>query len=384
MEEHERRPAAALEHATAGAARGLDRAPLHRRAFREDHDDHRRGFYPGAPGPCSAIDTPGAFPHYGRALWSGTQTSSSSERESSAARRPISSPGGACAWSSWSAATVHGEQSRKNWGFVRQQGRDPSELPLMMESNRFWRGLEAELGADIEWVQGGNLALAADDERMALFERVAARRARLRASTAASSRRPILPTSFPGSPGAWAGGLYTPSDGHADPEKATDALARAAVAHGREHPPRVRGGGRRHSRRRGRARSSTERGEIAHLLGGLRGGGVVVAARADPRPRAAAALGPRHGGAHDAGAARHARAPSGRRAWPSASGATAASTSPRAAPSTTTSRSIPCARSASSCRTSGRTRRCSASTWGARSGAACARPCRDRRRGASR
>ena len=68
-------------------------------------------------------------------------------------------------------ATVHGEQSRKNWGFVRQQGRDPSELPLMMESNRFWRGLEAELGADIEWVQGGNLALAADAERMALFER---------------------------------------------------------------------------------------------------------------------------------------------------------------------------------------------------------------------
>ena len=30
-----------------------------------------------------------------------------------------------CGWPSWSAATVHGEQSRKNWGFVRQQGRDP-------------------------------------------------------------------------------------------------------------------------------------------------------------------------------------------------------------------------------------------------------------------
>src|SRR5262245_55297226 len=64
-----------------------------------------------------------------------------------------------------------GEQSRKNWGFVRQQGRDPFEVPLMMEANRIWRGLEAELGADIEWVQGGNLALAADAARMALFER---------------------------------------------------------------------------------------------------------------------------------------------------------------------------------------------------------------------
>src|SRR5438094_844353 len=63
-----------------------------------------------------------------------------------------------------------GEQSRKNWGFVRQQGRDPLEMPLVMEANRLWRGLQRELGADIEWVQGGNLALAADDTRMARLE----------------------------------------------------------------------------------------------------------------------------------------------------------------------------------------------------------------------
>ena len=65
---------------------------------------------------------------------------------------------------------VPGEQSRKNWGFDRQQGRDPLEVPLVMEANRLWRGLERELGADVEWVQGGNLALAADAERMARLE----------------------------------------------------------------------------------------------------------------------------------------------------------------------------------------------------------------------
>ncbi|HVG80600.1 MAG TPA: FAD-dependent oxidoreductase, partial [Patescibacteria group bacterium] len=65
---------------------------------------------------------------------------------------------------------VPGEQSRKNWGFVRQQGRDPLELPLVVEANRLWQGLERELNADIEWVQGGNLALAADESRMARFE----------------------------------------------------------------------------------------------------------------------------------------------------------------------------------------------------------------------
>ena len=127
--------------------------------------------------------------------------------------------------------TVHGEQSRKNWGFVRQQGRDPSELPLVVEANRLWRGLEAELDADVEWTQGGNLALAANAERMALFEAwlPAAREAGL--DTRLLTPRELSAV-VPGLAGGWAGGLYTPSDGHADPAKATDALARAAVAHG--------------------------------------------------------------------------------------------------------------------------------------------------------
>src|SRR5262245_36020508 len=126
---------------------------------------------------------------------------------------------------------VHGEQSRKNWGFVRQQGRDPQELPLAMEANRLWRGLEAELDADLEWVQGGNLALAADGERMGRFEAwlSTAREAGLDTRVLGPAE---LERVIPGLGGRWAGGLYTPSDGHADPEKATDALARAAAAHG--------------------------------------------------------------------------------------------------------------------------------------------------------
>ena len=126
---------------------------------------------------------------------------------------------------------VPGEQSRKNWGFVRQQGRDPLEVPLVMEANRLWQGLERELGADVEWVQGGNLALAADAERMARLEAwlPVAREFGL-------DTRPLrardLDAVVPGLAGGWVGGLYTPGDGHADPEKATDAFARAAVAQG--------------------------------------------------------------------------------------------------------------------------------------------------------
>jgi glycine/D-amino acid oxidase-like deaminating enzyme len=124
-----------------------------------------------------------------------------------------------------------GEQSRKNWGFVRQQGRDPSELPLVMEANRLWRGLEQELGTDVEWIQGGNLALAADAARLGLFEEWLGVARPFGLDTRLLRPRD-LPGVVPGLGGDWAGGMHTPSDGHADPGKATDAFARAAVAHG--------------------------------------------------------------------------------------------------------------------------------------------------------
>ncbi|PWU23806.1 MAG: FAD-dependent oxidoreductase [Candidatus Rokuibacteriota bacterium] len=126
---------------------------------------------------------------------------------------------------------VCGEQSRKNWGFVRQQGRDPHEVPLMMESNRIWRGLERELGADIEWTVGGNLALAATGERMALFEQWLDVARQYGLDTRVLRPRD-LPAVVPGLGGHWVGGLHTPSDGHADPVKTTDAFASAATAHG--------------------------------------------------------------------------------------------------------------------------------------------------------
>jgi glycine/D-amino acid oxidase-like deaminating enzyme len=126
---------------------------------------------------------------------------------------------------------VPGEQSRKNWGFVRQQGRDPNEMPLVMEANRLWRGLERELHADIEWVQGGNLALAADEERLARFEAWLPVAREFGLDTRLLRARD-LESVIPGLAGGWVGGMHTPGDGHADPEKATDALARAAVSHG--------------------------------------------------------------------------------------------------------------------------------------------------------
>jgi glycine/D-amino acid oxidase-like deaminating enzyme len=126
---------------------------------------------------------------------------------------------------------VAGEQSGRNWGFVRQQGRDPSEVPLMVAANRIWRGLEQELDADIEWIQGGNLALAPTPERMALFEGWLPTARQSGLDTRLVTPREIQDL-LPGMAATWVGGLYTPSDGHAEPAKATRAFADAAVKHG--------------------------------------------------------------------------------------------------------------------------------------------------------
>src|SRR5258706_7042905 len=65
---------------------------------------------------------------------------------------------------------IVGEQSGRNWGWVRQQGRDARELPLMMHSMQIWRDLAAELGEDVGFTQGGCLYLAESAADLAHFE----------------------------------------------------------------------------------------------------------------------------------------------------------------------------------------------------------------------
>jgi len=120
-----------------------------------------------------------------------------------------------------------GEQSSRAWGFVRQQDRHPAELPLMVAGNSIWRGLEAELGADLEWTAGGMLALARDGGELAYYQE----RARVEQAAGVDSRM-ITPAQvrslLPQLEQQVLGALHTPSDGHADPEKSTLALAAAA------------------------------------------------------------------------------------------------------------------------------------------------------------
>ena len=118
-------------------------------------------------------------------------------------------------------------QSGRNWGFTRQQGRDPAEVPLMVEGNRIWRTLEQDLATDVEWVQGGNLALAGDTDRLALMESWL-KVAQEHGLDTRIVRSDEIAEMIPQMNRRWLGGMFTPSDGHAEPSKATNAFARAA------------------------------------------------------------------------------------------------------------------------------------------------------------
>jgi glycine/D-amino acid oxidase-like deaminating enzyme len=41
---------------------------------------------------------------------------------------------------------IGAEQSGRNWGWVRQMGRDPAELPLAIESLTLWKGMNERIG----------------------------------------------------------------------------------------------------------------------------------------------------------------------------------------------------------------------------------------------
>jgi len=126
---------------------------------------------------------------------------------------------------------VAGEQSSRNWGWIRCQGRDAAELPIAIEALQHWRELAPQLDTDIGLTQGGVLYLAKDAKQLASYERWTALAARHDLDTRVLGR-PEVKTLLPGAVGDWPGAMYTASDMRAEPWVAVPALARLAVRTG--------------------------------------------------------------------------------------------------------------------------------------------------------
>ena len=133
-------------------------------------------------------------------------------------------------------------------GFVRQQGRDPVEMPMMIACNKLWQSLSQELSADLEWVQGGNLALAKDEESIQRFEESAGISRQFGLDTRLLSREEVGQL-IPALEGPFIGGMYTPGGRpcRADKDHHGICSGRSRAWRGNLHP--LHGGGNRNHRR---------------------------------------------------------------------------------------------------------------------------------------
>lgn len=127
--------------------------------------------------------------------------------------------------------TIAGEQSGRNWGWIRQQGRDQAELPIVMESLRLWQDIADELDEDIGYRREGSLYLCENEADMANHDRFMAFAPAHGLETRRLNRRQ-LEGLMPQCPERWQSALHTPDDGRAEPSLAVQAMARKLAQEG--------------------------------------------------------------------------------------------------------------------------------------------------------
>ncbi|MFT7772778.1 NAD(P)/FAD-dependent oxidoreductase [Roseateles sp.] len=126
---------------------------------------------------------------------------------------------------------VGAEQSSRNWGWCRQQNRDARELPLSTKSLALWEDMAADIGDDMGFSRCGLLYLSNDDKEIdtwatwGKFARGVGVQTQMLSPAEAAQRGQATAK-------AWKGGVWSPTDGIADPSRAAPAIARGVIKHG--------------------------------------------------------------------------------------------------------------------------------------------------------
>lgn len=126
---------------------------------------------------------------------------------------------------------IAGEQSSRNWGWIRQQGRDPAELPIMIEAIAAWKSLAARTNVDIGLRQTGVTYLAKNQRDMDGYAAWLAYAKAHDVDTELLSRAQTM-ARFPDMATPVAGAMITHSDMRAEPWVAVPALAGIAARAG--------------------------------------------------------------------------------------------------------------------------------------------------------
>ena len=123
---------------------------------------------------------------------------------------------------------IGAEQSSRNWGWCRQQNRDARELPLASKSLDLWESFATESGQDTGFHRCGLLYLSNDEAEISGwaswrdFAKTAGVTTDMLSSRQATQRGEATGR-------AWKGGVFSPTDGTADPGKAAPAVAAALI-----------------------------------------------------------------------------------------------------------------------------------------------------------
>jgi glycine/D-amino acid oxidase-like deaminating enzyme len=126
---------------------------------------------------------------------------------------------------------IAAEQSSRNLGWIRKTSRHAEDVPLALATDRLWENMAARVGRDVGYRRSGIMFLAASEAQLGMHEQWLKSVDTLSLDSRLLSREDI-DHMVPGGQGHWLGGVYTASDGKAEPHKATTAMAAAAVRHG--------------------------------------------------------------------------------------------------------------------------------------------------------
>lgn len=122
---------------------------------------------------------------------------------------------------------IAGEQSSRNWGWVRKTGRDQREIPLIIESLRLWKDMNRVVEGETGFRECGVLYVS-ETEAARAYHEAWLEKARPYQMGSRMVEGEELAALLPGSTRSDKAALYTATDGRAEPQKAGPAIAAAA------------------------------------------------------------------------------------------------------------------------------------------------------------
>ena len=127
---------------------------------------------------------------------------------------------------------VGAEQSGRNWGWIRVQGRDLDEIPLVLEAQRLWADWAERLGPGLGYRVCGVSYLARSEAEMAGHQDWLQQAAGYGLTSHLLGPQGVAALFPDARPGHWAGALHTPADACAEPFVAVPMMARALAQAG--------------------------------------------------------------------------------------------------------------------------------------------------------